>query len=148
MLSVCGKNTETLLILTHIFRELDIVSTQAEDQVRCVAQVDAVFNGLEKERKSLQVKINSSSALTAELSPAQWSTINKKIWFSLCIQEFWFLQNRTYVRLHIHISGCEMAHLLAGSPRHTAYFSCLTCYWTCYGQLTTVKQRYPLTIVT
>lgn len=67
---------------------------------------------------------------------------------SLCLQEFWFLQNRSYVRLHIHISGCEMAHLLAGSPRHTAYFSHLTCYWTCYGQLTTVKQRYLLTIVT
>ena len=78
--------------MTHIFRELDIVSTQAEDQVRCVAQVDAVFYGLEKERKSLQVKINSSSALIAELSRAQ----------------------RLYVvRPHLHVSGCEIAHLLA-----------------------------------
>ena len=137
-----GRCNETLANLTHIFRELDIVPTKAEDQVRCVAQVDAVFNGLEKEWKSLQVKINSSSPLIAELSPAQWSTIDKKIWFSLCIQEFWFLQNRPYVRPHIHISGCEMAHLLAGSPRHTAHFSCLTCYWTCYGQLTTAKQKF------
>ena len=69
--------------MTHIFRELDIVPTKAEDQVRCVAQVDAVFNGLEKEWKSLQVKINSSSPLIAELSPAHWSTIGKKIWFSM-----------------------------------------------------------------
>lgn len=67
------KGDETLPILTHIFREVDIVSTQAEDQVRCVAQVDAVFYGLEKEWKSLQVNINSSSALT----------IDKKIWFSM-----------------------------------------------------------------
>ena len=58
------EESETLVILTHIFRELDIVSTQAEDQVRCVAQVDAVFNGLEKEWKSLQVKINSSFKYT------------------------------------------------------------------------------------
>ena len=134
--------------MTHIFRELDIVSTQAEDQVRCVAQVDAVFYGLEKEWKSLQVKINSSSALIVELSRARSGAPLIKKFGSLCIQEFWFLQNRPYVRPHIHISGCEMAHLLAGSLRHTAYFSCLTCYWTCYGQLTTVKQRYPLTIVT
>ena len=69
--------------MTHIFRELDIVSTQAEDQVRCVAQVDAVFNGLEKEWKSLQVKINSSSVLIVELSRAQRSTTDKKIWFSM-----------------------------------------------------------------
>ena len=61
--SVCGKSDKKLAILTHIFRELDIVSTQAEDQVRCVAQVDAVFYGLEKEWKSLQVNINSLTAL-------------------------------------------------------------------------------------
>lgn len=78
-----GRCNETLAILTHIFREFDIVPTKAEDQVRCVAQVDAVFNGLEKEWKSLQVKINSSSPLIAELSPAHWSTIGKKIWFSM-----------------------------------------------------------------
>ena len=112
-----------------------------------MAQVDAVFYGLEKEWKPLQVKINSSSVLTAELSPTQWGTTDRKFG-SLCIQEFWFLQLRPYVCPHIHISGCQMAHLLAGSPRHTVYFLCLPCYWTCYGQLTTVKQRYPLTIVT
>ena len=72
-----------IALQTYIFRELDIVSTQTEDQVRCVAQVDAVFYGLEKEWKPLQVKINSSSVLTAELSPTQWGTTDKKIWFSM-----------------------------------------------------------------
>ena len=105
--------------MTHIFRELDIVSTQAEDQVRCVAQVDAVFYGLEKEWKSLQVKINSSSALIAELSRAQRSTIDNKIF---AFKKFYFLQNRLYVvRPHLHVSGCEIAHLLARSPRHILF---------------------------
>ena len=31
----------------------------------------------------------------------------------LCIQEFWFGENRPYVRSPIYVSGCEMFYLLA-----------------------------------
>ena len=51
--------------ITHIFCQLHVVSAQAEYQVCCVTQVDTVFDGLEKERKSLktQMSIRNSSIL-------------------------------------------------------------------------------------
>ena len=67
----------------------------------------------------------------------------------LCIQEILVVTKWSVPPLHV--SGCEMSHLLAGSPRHTQttqsvlnlIFEHLYCC-----QLTAVTIGYPLTSAT
>ena len=77
----------------------------------------------------LSFYVRGERAIIAELSSA-WNARSGALWIRklsyLCIQEILVL-TKSSLRLSLHVSGCEMSHVLASSPRHIL---CLTWFWT------------------